>query len=479
MGGGNFACVIKTTPMGTEKNLQIGIFIADIILLACFIIGFHALTVAVWPNLLNGINNLPWLLFTHIISYGLAYLLFPALVQRRMVKRRRVIKRVFTTCCMTLLFIPFIARLSDPDTHVQYQFFVLSILLYSVLLLLERFSIRAYLMHIRANLRNQKHVVLIGNGAVMQSLYETLSTPIYGYNIKGVFYDGECPHTQMAEKRIGGIGDIQKWLATQSDIHEIYGYLPKEQHETIDQLSQLCDQHLIRFYYLPAIDVFQGNISITFMDGIPIIARRQEPLRKTSNKLLKRAFDVVFSLLVLILVFPWVWLWAAIMIRRQSPGPIFFKQDRTGMDGKVFKCIKFRSMEVNDEADKKQATKDDPRKFPFGDFMRRTNIDELPQFINVFKGEMSVVGPRPHMLRHTEEYSRLISNFMVRHFAKPGITGLAQVSGFRGETHTIDQMEGRVAKDIEYIENWSIFLDIKIILKTITNMMGKEKGNAY
>ncbi|MDE5998569.1 MAG: undecaprenyl-phosphate glucose phosphotransferase [Bacteroidaceae bacterium] len=465
--------------MGTEKNLQIGIFIADTILLAGFIIGFHAWTLAVWPDLLRGINNLPWLLFTHIISFGLAYLLFPSLVQRRMMKRRRVIKRVFTTSCMTLLFIPFVARLSNPDIHVPYQFFILSILFYTVLLLLERFSTRAYLMHIRANQRNQRHVVLIGNGAVVQNLYETLSTPIYGYDIKGVFYDGECPHTQMAKNRIGGISDIPDWLANQSGIHEIYGYLPKEQYETIDKLSQLCDQHLIRFYYLPAIDVFQGNISLTFMEGIPIIARRQEPLRKTTNKLLKRAFDVIFSLLVLIFVFPWVWLWAAIMIRRQSPGPIFFKQDRTGMDGKVFKCIKFRSMKVNDEADKKQATKDDPRKFPFGDFMRRTNIDELPQFINVFKGDMSVVGPRPHMLKHTEEYSRLISNFMVRHFAKPGITGLAQVSGFRGETHTIDQMEGRVEKDIEYIENWSLILDIKIILKTITNMMGKEKGNAY
>ena len=136
-------------------------------------------------------------------------------------------------------------------------------------------------------------------------------------------------------------------------------------------------------------------------------------------------------------------------------------------------------MKVNDDADEKQATKDDPRKFPFGDFMRRTNIDELPQFINVLMGDMSVVGPRPHMLKHTAEYSRLINRFMVRHFAKPGITGLAQVTGFRGETRYIDQMEGRVKKDIEYIENWTFFLDIKIILKTIANMLSKDTGNAY
>ena len=136
-------------------------------------------------------------------------------------------------------------------------------------------------------------------------------------------------------------------------------------------------------------------------------------------------------------------------------------------------------MHVNDQSDTLQATKDDPRKFPFGNFMRKSNIDELPQFINVFLGDMSVVGPRPHMLRHTEEYSRLINRFMVRHLAKPGITGLAQVTGFRGETKYIDQMEGRVKKDIEYIENWSFLLDMKIIVKTVTNMFGKEKGNAY
>ena len=136
-------------------------------------------------------------------------------------------------------------------------------------------------------------------------------------------------------------------------------------------------------------------------------------------------------------------------------------------------------MKVNNEADTLQATENDPRKFPFGNLMRKLNIDELPQFVNVFIGDMSVVGPRPHMLKHTEEYSTLINRFMLRHFVKPGITGLAQVSGFRGETRYIDQMEGRVKKDIEYIENWSFWLDIKIIIKTVTNMLGREKGNAY
>ena len=176
---------------------------------------------------------------------------------------------------------------------------------------------------------------------------------------------------------------------------------------------------------------------------------------------------------------PLVLIPVGIAIKLSSPGPIFFKQKRTGFRGKEFWCYKFRTMKVNKEADTLQATKEDPRKTKLGDFLRKTSIDELPQFYNVWKGDMSIVGPRPHMLKHTEEYSTLINRFMLRHFVKPGITGLAQVSGFRGETRYIDQMEGRVKKDIEYIENWSFWLDIKIIIKTVTNMLGREKGNAY
>ena len=334
-------------------------------------------------------------------------------------------------------------------------------------------------MRFRANKGNLKNVILVGNEQTVYQLFEILKTPIYGYNIVGFFYDGECTNQEMAAKRLGGTGDIYGWLTVHSNINEIYGYFPKEQHDTINMMSKFCDNHLIRFYYIPAINVFKGNMAITFMEGIPVIARREEPLKKDSNKLAKRIFDIIFSSFVLLSIFPWIFIFVSVMIKIQSPGPIFFLQERTGLDGKIFKCIKFRSMKVNNDADEIQATKNDPRKFPFGDFMRKTNIDELPQFINVFLGDMSVVGPRPHMLKHTAEYSKLINHFMVRHFAKPGITGLAQVSGFRGETRYIDQMEGRVKKDIEYIENWTFLLDLKIIVKTVTNMFGKEKGNAY
>lgn len=465
--------------MGTEKNLQLGVYLLDTVLLTAFIIGFHKLMCHIAPESVDNIKNIPWVVLVYIIGFSFSYVLFPSLIQLRLIKYEDIIRHATSTCFMMLLFVSLIIFVSKPFADFPRTFLFYSMLAYFIFMLTERIILRKILMRFRANKGNLKNVILVGNEQTVYQLFEILKTPIYGYNIVGFFYDGECTNQEMAAKRLGGTGDIYGWLTVHSNINEIYGYFPKEQHDTINMMSKFCDNHLIRFYYIPAINVFKGNMVITFMEGIPVIARREEPLRKDSNKLAKRIFDIIFSSFVLLLIFPWIFIFVSVMIKIQSPGPIFFLQERTGLDGKIFKCIKFRSMKVNNDADEIQATKNDPRKFPFGDFMRKTNIDELPQFINVFLGDMSVVGPRPHMLKHTAEYSKLINHFMVRHFAKPGITGLAQVSGFRGETRYIDQMEGRVKKDIEYIENWTFLLDLKIIVKTVTNMFGKEKGNAY
>jgi putative colanic acid biosynthesis UDP-glucose lipid carrier transferase len=294
---------------------------------------------------------------------------------------------------------------------------------------------------------------------------------------------GTSPSTDPDLKDLyaGTPDKIYEWMASNNksnEINEIYAHYEGNDQERINMLSKYCDNNLIRFFYVPDLNIFRGKLSFTQFNQTPIVARRREPLTYPMNQFLKRLFDIVFSLLGLILVFPIVFIISAIIIKIQSPGPIFFRQQRTGLDGKSFGCLKFRSMHVNDQADKLQATKDDPRKFSYGNFMRKTNIDELPQFINVLLGDMSVVGPRPHMLKHTDEYSSIINRYMVRHLAKPGITGLAQVSGFRGETHKLSQMEDRVKKDIEYIENWTLLLDIKIIIKTVTNVLHGEK-NAY
>ena len=239
---------------------------------------------------------------------------------------------------------------------------------------------------------------------------------------------------------------------------------------------QFCDKNVIRFFYVPRIfSNLQLSLSPEKFGDTVIFTNHHEPLMLLGNRVMKRLFDIAFSATVLVMLSP-LFPILALIIKMQSKGPVFFKQLRTGLNGESFMCYKFRSMHVNADADRVQATKHDPRKFPFGEFMRKTNLDELPQFLNVLKGDMSIVGPRPHMIFHTEKYSALIGKYMVRHFSKPGITGYAQVTGFRGETEELWQMEGRIQKDIWYIENWSMWLDIKIIFKTALTIIFPDKA---
>lgn len=465
--------------MNNEKNIHLFIFAIEAVLLVAFTIGYLYIFPHITPMQISGIGYIIAMTIEYLASFAISFAFFPTVTPQRFVKTEQIVERVMKTCFMMFLLVAFLAVIQHPDNKAPRSFYVSSVCIFAIIMLIERLCMRRYLKYIRMNRRDQKSVVLVGNNDSLYRLYDILSTPIYGYNIIGTFYDGECQHEGIKSHKIGGTGDIYQWMRKNNRADEIYAYIPQEQLEHINMISKFCDNHLMRFYYLPDLDVFKGNMAFSMIEGVPVVARREEPLRNPMNRLAKRTFDLLFSGIVLILVFPWVYILAAIMIKIQSPGPIFFRQERTGIDGKVFKCIKFRSMKVNNDADKVQATKDDPRKFPFGDFMRKTNIDELPQFINVFMGDMSVVGPRPHMLKHTNDYSKVINQFMVRHFAKPGITGLAQVTGFRGETRYLEQMEGRVKKDIEYIENWTFLLDMKIIVKTVTNMLGKEEGNAY
>ncbi|WP_129715968.1 sugar transferase [Pedobacter sp. SYP-B3415] len=202
------------------------------------------------------------------------------------------------------------------------------------------------------------------------------------------------------------------------------------------------------------------------------------PLAGQTNQIKKRIADVVISLLVIVFILSWLFPIIGILIKLQSRGPILFKQLRSGRDDVPFYCYKFRSMRVNGDSDVRQASKTDDRITPIGRFLRSTSLDEFPQFINVFLGDMSVVGPRPHMIRHTEHYKQLIHRFMVRHFLKPGITGWAQISGCRGETRQKEDMERRVQHDIWYLENWSSGLDMKIVLLTMLAVI-KGDENAF
>lgn len=255
--------------------------------------------------------------------------------------------------------------------------------------------------------------------------------------------------------------------------------IPLSHRKRIREIVNIADNNLIRVKIVPDFRGFLNKrVNIDFYDLLPVLSIRPEPLETAFNRVVKRSFDIVFSGMVLLFIFPWLFPVLALMIKLSSPGPVFFIQKRSGRKNEVFSCLKFRSMAVNSDADKLQATEADPRVTWVGRMLRKTNLDELPQFINVFLGNMSVVGPRPHMLKHTEDYSRMIDKFMVRHLVKPGITGLAQVNGYRGPTTDQRRMYKRVMYDVWYIEHWSFMLDLKIIFLTVFNMFRGEK-NAF
>ena len=324
---------------------------------------------------------------------------------------------------------------------------------------------------------NYRSVAIVGAGPLgkeMRAFFK--SDKSYGYKFSGFFDDN--PETCRPENYLGNLDDIEEAFK-RKEIDEIYCALPDYAFKKIQDLSHLCDKYVVRIKVIPDFRKFsRRRVTLNFYGNIPVVHQRIEPLESLQNRVKKRIFDIVFSGLVILFVFPWLYPIIAFLIKKSSKGPVLFKQERTGIDNKSFNCLKFRTMKVNNDSDKKQASKGDPRITKIGAFLRKSNLDEFPQFINVLKGDMSVVGPRPHMLKHTEEYSKIIDEFMVRHLCKPGITGWAQVNGYRGETKESTQMKKRVLYDIWYLERWSFFLDFRLILLTVRNMV-KGEENAF
>ena len=326
---------------------------------------------------------------------------------------------------------------------------------------------------------NMPHkVMIIGYNSLAKKLASYLEEEGMNTEIVGFCEEAENVH-ELSNYPIVDSVDNSIIASRLYHVNEIYSTIAPEQHMGIYELMQEADEACIHFRLIPDLSQFiKRNVYINYLKDIPVLSLRQEPLSKAGNRIRKRLFDIVFSLLVTVFILSWLVPLLGLLIWLESPGPIFFKQQRTGRDKKVFYCLKFRSMKMNKEADIKQATKNDSRFTGIGRFMRCTNLDEFPQFINVLKGDMSIVGPRPHMLKHTDDYSRLINKFMVRQFLKPGITGWAQINGYRGEIKTIEQLQQRVEHDIWYMEHWSMWLDVRIVFTTFVHMIIGEK-NAF
>lgn len=310
----------------------------------------------------------------------------------------------------------------------------------------------------------------------MHEIYlEVSGDSAYGLLLQGYFAPAPSRFYPDNLPYLGTIEQIMPWMESHPTeivccgVSSSYG-------KYILPIINYCEDHFIQFFSIPSVrNYLKRRMHMEMIGSIPVLVIRNEPLAHFENRLLKRTFDVICSALFLCTLFPIIYIVVGIAIKLSSPGPILFRQKRTGANGREFWCYKFRSMRVNADSDNIQATQHDPRKTRVGNFLRKSSIDELPQFINVLLGDMSLVGPRPHMLKHTDEYSHLIRQYMIRHLVKPGITGWAQVNGFRGETKELWQMDGRVKLDIWYIEHWTPVLDFYILYLTVKQVIKGDK----
>lgn len=386
---------------------------------------------------------------------------------------RRTVQAYFYWLVVVLVYLFF--------TH-QYEisrlFTGIVLLGFGCLLLLNRIIY----LYIRWYLRKRKvytrKIIIIGYNSLAKKLVSYLEEEDADTEIIG-FCENADKVQELSHYPI--LGEVSKTvsLSQQHQVTEIISTIAPEQNLKIYDMMQEADQACIHFRLIPDLSYFiKKTVHIDYFRDIPVLSVRREPLADAGNRMQKRLFDVLISLPVVLFILSWLVPLVGILIWLESPGPIFFKQPRTGKGKVIFNCVKFRSMKMNNDAHLKQASKDDDRFTNIGRFLRRTSLDEFPQFWNVLIGDMSVVGPRPHMLQHTDYYSSVIDKYMVRQFLKPGITGWAQVNGFRGETKTLEKMQGRVQFDIWYIENWSIWLDIRIIFLTVFNTLKGDK-NAF
>ena len=359
----------------------------------------------------------------------------------------------------------------QPGAHYNYKFF-LAFLSYSFLLA----TITKYI------LRKNRHAAFY-QGKFYDSILLVGDTPAahnFSETVKKYFYYGYQCVGILSEEQIEQLG--QKLIETHID--EVVIALPNDKYSLIQQCIDICDTHKIKVRILPDLRQYAtSSVYINNIGRVPVMNVGGLPLDKWENKLLKRTFDIVFSLVFFItigiILFPLV----ALFIKLSSKGPVFFKQERWGLNNKLIICYKFRTMiqestDVDETGKYQQAHKFDPRITSIGSILRKTNLDEIPQFWNVLIGNMSVVGPRPHPTPLNKESMHTVDNYMLRHIVLPGITGWAQVNGCRGETKTIEEMQERVNFDLSYIHRWTFWLDCQIILQTIINLIRGDQ-NAY
>jgi len=400
-------------------------------------------------------------------------------------RTRKVIYEIVLTIKALLYLILFIITLSFISNSVIInRSFVFYFTIFSVVLIIPfKFVLKYILSFIRLKGRNLRSLLIIGAGPVGEKFFNVINNnPQYGYRFVGFLDDNQ--KLNFNGQYLGKINELEKVLETKN-VDDVIIALPNYAYEKIERIIRICENYTTRVRLIP--DIFRftsGKFYIDIFNDFPIVYTKNEKINEFHWRLLKRGFDVFFSLFVIVFIFSWLFPIIAFLIKIDSKGPVFFTQDRWGRNNKKFKAIKFRSMvaeskDTDEKGNYLQATKNDPRVTRVGKILRKTNIDELPQFFNVLMGDMSVVGPRPHPIPLNLESKKSVPKYMQRTLVKPGITGWAQVNGLRGETKDDpEKMKKRVEYDLWYIDNWSFWLDIQIIFMTIWQMF-KGDPNAY
>ena len=410
-----------------------------------------------------GLTNLTWLI---VLFYSNPYKIF------RIVKIGEVATDIAFAVFQhflitsTILYLMHVMQVHWWSLAIVYSVFLTVVLAWRLLLI-------NLLRWYRSQGKNIQLVAVLGYGPLAIQLQRFFQqNPQYGYQISG-FFDMQV----RSGKKIGGIEDFYNHV-TKYKIGEVYCCVPYVSYQHVREVIDWSEDKFIKVKVLNEFRAFSlKGVELERYDNIPILSVTSLPLDDKRNQLLKRIFDVVFASTFLVLIGWWLFAIVALLIKVDSKGPIFFKQLRSGRNNFKFHCLKFRTMHVNLLADSLQATRNDPRITRVGALLRKTSLDELPQFINVLVGTMSIIGPRPHPLVLNELFSERIGKFMSRHSVKPGITGLAQVKGYRGETQKLHDMKGRFRLDVFYIENWTFALDLKIVFQTIGHLFkGSEKA---
>jgi putative colanic acid biosynthesis UDP-glucose lipid carrier transferase len=382
--------------------------------------------------------------------------------------------QVFLVWIIMVLFYLFFSR----ELTVSRIFIVSSTSAFGFGLLLNKFIYLGIFRYFKNSQFLVKKILILGYNETAKKLASHFEQDALNTEIIGFVEDEENVQELSHYPVLANVNETLR-IAKERNVQEIFSTITPEQNKYIYDLMYQSEKECIRFRIVPNLSVFvTREVHIEYYGELPILSLRKEPLDDVGNRIKKRALDLVVSLFVTVFVLSWLIPLIGILILLESGRPIFFKQLRTGKDKKPFYCWKFRSMRKNKDADLRQASKDDTRVTTLGKFLRKSSLDEFPQFINVLRGEMSLVGPRPHMLKHTSDYSKVVNDYMVRQFIKPGITGWAQINGYRGEISNPEQIRMRVNKDLWYLENWTLWLDIRILFLTIYYVF-KGDSKAY